>query len=80
MSSVVHGGRAWYGIAVAEVADTDGRVGAIGDGEGSRVCWFEAARRRSRRELGVPENGRCSCELTGNAQRRGGARGRGNGG
>jgi hypothetical protein len=74
MSSIVHGGDDWYGIAVAEVADADGRVGAVGGNECAGVDWLEAARGRSRSELGVPENCRRSGELASDAKRGGGAR------
>lgn len=45
--AVVHGGHDGRGIAVAEVAHADRRVGAVWDGESSRVDWLEAARGRS---------------------------------
>lgn len=82
MPAVVHGGHEGRGAAAAaaEIAHADGRVGAIGHGEGSGVSGLEAARGRSRGELGVPENGRRGGELAGDAQGRGRARGGGRGG
>lgn len=74
MSAVVHGGHDGGDVAVAEIADADGRVGAIRDGESAGVDWFKAARGRSGREFGVPEDGRRGRELAGNAQRGRGAR------
>jgi hypothetical protein len=44
-------------LAVAEVADADGRVGAIRDRKSAGVGWLKLAWRRARCELGVPENG-----------------------
>jgi hypothetical protein len=71
--SVVHGGHDGNDLAFAEVADADGRVGAVGHSKSPRVRGFELADGGwARRELGVPENGRCGGELAGDAQ--GGAR------
>jgi hypothetical protein len=71
VSSVVHGRDDGQGIAVAEVADADGRVGAVRGDQSAGVDWLETARGRSRGKLGVPEDGRGGRELAGNAQRRG---------
>jgi hypothetical protein len=58
VAAVVHGR---YGggdcLAVAEVADADGRVGAICDRESAGVRGLELAWRRARCKLGVPEDG-----------------------
>jgi hypothetical protein len=68
VSSVVHGGGAGRAVAVAEVADADGGVGAVGSGECAGVYGLEAG------VLGVPEEGRGGRQLAGNAQRGGGVR------
>lgn len=73
MPSVVHGGHDGRSVSVAEVADTNRRVGAVGDCECAGVDWLEAARGRSRGELRVPEDGRGGGQLAGDAQGRGGA-------
>jgi hypothetical protein len=56
--SVIHGGYDRYDLAFAEVADADGRVGAIGYSKSPRVRGLELARGWSFGELGVPEDGR----------------------
>jgi hypothetical protein len=70
VSAVVHGRHKGRRVAVAEVAHADGRVGALRGDQSAGVDWLEAARRRARGELGVPEDGRGRRELPGNAQRR----------
>ena len=70
--TVVHGGYDWGDLAFAEVADADGRVGAIWYSESPRVRGLELARGWSCSELGVPEDGRRGRQLGCNAQ--GGAR------
>lgn len=78
--SAVHGGKYRYDLAFAEVADADGRVGAVGHGESAGVRRLELARGWACRELGVPEDGRGGGELVGNAQSRAGDFGGGGGG
>lgn len=56
VSSVVHGRYDGHSVAVAEVADADGRVGALRGYKSAGVDWLETARGRSRGELGVPED------------------------
>ena len=68
MSSVVHGGGAGGAVAVAEVADADGGVGAVGSSECAGVYGLEAG------VLGVPEDGRGGRQLASNTQRGRGAR------
>lgn len=69
VSSVVHGRYDGHSVAVAEVADADGRVGAVRGDKRAGVDGLETARGRSRGELGVPEDGRGGRELASNAQR-----------
>jgi len=71
VSAVVHGRHDGLCVAVAEVADADGRVGAVRGDKRAGVDGLETARGRSRGELGVPEDGRGGRELAGDAQRRG---------
>jgi hypothetical protein len=47
VSSRVHGRDYGRRVAVAEVADAYGRVGAAGRNESAGVYWLEAARGRS---------------------------------
>ena len=68
VSPVVHGGREGCCVAAAEVADADGRVGAVGDGEGACVGRAELAGRRTARVLRIPEYGARRDELVGDAQ------------
>lgn len=69
VSAVVHGRHNGLCVAVAEVADADGRVGALRGYKSAGVDWLETARGRSRGKLGVPEDGRGGRELASNAQR-----------
>ena len=48
VSSVVHGRYDGHSVAVAEVADADGRVGALRGYKSAGVDWLETARGRSR--------------------------------
>ena len=72
VSSVIHSGHdgrsVAVGVTVAEVADADGRVCAVRGDESACVDGVEAARRRSRCKLGIPEDGRGRCQLASNAQ------------
>jgi hypothetical protein len=68
--AVVHDGDYGDDLAFAEVADADGRVCAERYSKRPRVRGLELARGRSVGELGVPEDGRRSNKLAGNAQRR----------
>lgn len=85
MPAVVHGRGERRCLAAAEVADADGRVGAVCDGECAGVGRAELAGRRAAGVLGVEEDGARSGELVGDAQLgrrgvRGGGRGRSGGG
>lgn len=66
--SLVHGGQA---LSVTEVADADGGVGAVVDGEGADVSGPEAGGRRASGVLGVKEDCACGSKLLGDGQRRG---------
>ena len=69
VSAVVHGGHDGGDVTVAEVANADRGVGAVGDSESACVDWLQAARGRSRGKLGVPEDGGGGGELAGDSQR-----------
>jgi hypothetical protein len=76
---VIHGGNDGDDLALAEVADTDGGVGAVGHCQSPRVRGLKLAGGWARGELGVPEDGRGCCQLASDAQSRarvvGGGRG-----
>lgn len=67
MSAIVHGRYGWNGLATTKIANADGRVGTVCDGESSGVCRFEFGRRRASRVLGIPEDcargGELECDL-----------------
>jgi hypothetical protein len=79
VSAVVHGGDDGDDLALAEVADADGGVGAVGHCQSPRVRGLELAGGWACGELGVPEDGRGRRQLVGNAQSRARVVGRGRG-